>query len=109
MKPRTQLAVLFLIILCGAVSAQELNTEALRYRYIGPMGNRLTSVAGVPGQPDVYYVGAASGGVWKTTDGGVHWEPVFDGPPEQRLVARGGYLIVIREARGIDVIGAAHA
>jgi photosystem II stability/assembly factor-like uncharacterized protein len=55
--------------------------EALRWRYIGPMGNRLTSVAGIPGQPEVYYVGAASGGIWKTTDGGVHWDPIFDGQP----------------------------
>ncbi|MCU1268219.1 MAG: glycosyl hydrolase, repeat-containing protein [Acidobacteria bacterium] len=51
---------------------------ALRYRYIGPVGNRLTSVAGVPSQPNIYYVGAASGGIWKTVDGGTHWEPIFD-------------------------------
>src|SRR5947207_6220208 len=51
---------------------------ALRYRYIGPVGNRLTSVVGIPGQPNVYYVGAASGGIWKSTDGGTHWEPIFD-------------------------------
>jgi photosystem II stability/assembly factor-like uncharacterized protein len=51
---------------------------ALRYRYIGPVGNRLTSVAGIPSQPNIYYVGAASGGVWKTTDGGTHWDPIFD-------------------------------
>jgi Sortilin, neurotensin receptor 3, len=51
---------------------------ALRYRYIGPVGNRLTSVVGIPGQPNVYYVGAASGGIWKTTDAGTHWDPIFD-------------------------------
>jgi photosystem II stability/assembly factor-like uncharacterized protein len=62
-------------------SAQQPNLEALRWRYIGPQGNRLTSVAGVPGQPNIYYVGAASGGIWKTTDGGVHWEAIFDGQP----------------------------
>ena len=44
---------------------------ALRYRHIGPTGNRLTSVVGIPGQPNIYYVGAASGGIWKTVDGGV--------------------------------------
>jgi photosystem II stability/assembly factor-like uncharacterized protein len=81
MKARTQLAVLFLIVLCGAVNAQELNTEALRYRYIGPVGNRVTTVAGVPGQPNVYYAGAASGGIFKSTDGGVHWDAIFDGQP----------------------------
>jgi photosystem II stability/assembly factor-like uncharacterized protein len=50
----------------------------LRYRYIGPVGNRVSAVAGIPGQPNVYYVGAASGGIWKTADGGAHWESVFD-------------------------------
>src|SRR4030095_20113 len=54
---------------------------ALRFRHIGPVGNRLTSVAGIPGNQNVYYVGAASGGIWKTTDGGVHWEPIFDNQP----------------------------
>src|SRR6266540_4720084 len=57
----------------------------LRYRYIGPVGNRLTSAAGVPGDPSTYYVGAASGGVWKTTDGGVSWEPLFDEQPVQSI------------------------
>ena len=50
----------------------------LAYRYIGPVGNRVTAVAGVPGQPNVYYFGAAGGGVFKSTDGGVHWTPIFD-------------------------------
>ncbi len=50
----------------------------LRFRYIGPVGNRVSSVAGVPGDPNTYYAGAASGGLWKSTDGGVHWVPVFD-------------------------------
>jgi hypothetical protein len=53
----------------------------LRYRYIGPTGNRVIAVAGVPGDPNVYYAGAASGGLWKTIDGGVHWAPIFDGQP----------------------------
>src|SRR5438067_116760 len=50
----------------------------LRFRYIGPVGNRVSSVAGVVGDPSVYYAGAASGGIWKTTDGGIHWLPIFD-------------------------------
>ncbi len=54
------------------------NGNALRYRHIGPVGNRTTSVAGVPGDPNTYYAGAASGGIWKTIDGGVHWTPIFD-------------------------------
>ena len=53
----------------------------LHWRFIGPEGNRFSAVAGVPGDPNVYYAGAASGGIYKTTDGGVHWQPVFDGQP----------------------------
>jgi len=60
---------------------------ALRYRHIGPTGNRLTSVVGIPGQPNIYYVGAASGGIWKTTDGGVHWDPIFDAQPVSSIGA----------------------
>jgi photosystem II stability/assembly factor-like uncharacterized protein len=50
----------------------------LRYRHIGPPGNRLAAVVGIPGDPNIYYAGAASGGIWKTTDGGTHWESIFD-------------------------------
>src|SRR5215831_15749067 len=50
----------------------------IKPRYIGPVGNRTVAVAGIPGDPNVYYVGAASGGIWKTTDAGVHWSPIFD-------------------------------
>ena len=53
----------------------------LRYRHIGPVGNRVVSVAGVPENPRIYYAGAASGGIWKTDDGGIFWEPIFDEQP----------------------------
>ncbi|HZY09268.1 MAG TPA: hypothetical protein VFE69_16030, partial [Ilumatobacteraceae bacterium] len=43
--------------------------------------NRVTSVTGVAGDPNTYYAGAASGGLWKSTDGGIHWSPVFDSQP----------------------------
>jgi photosystem II stability/assembly factor-like uncharacterized protein len=52
--------------------------QQLKYRYIGPVGNRTTAVIGIAGNPWTYYVGAASGGIFKTTDGGTHWEPIFD-------------------------------
>ena len=51
---------------------------ALSHRYIGPPGNRVDAVVGIAGDASTYYVGAASGGIWKTTDGGVHWSPIFD-------------------------------
>jgi photosystem II stability/assembly factor-like uncharacterized protein len=54
--------------------------RAFQYRNIGPYrGGRSAAVAGVPGQPFVYYYGATGGGVWKTTDGGINWESVSDG------------------------------
>jgi len=59
----------------------------LKYRYIGPVGNRVSAVAGVARDASVYYAGAASGGIWKTTDGGVHWQPIFDDQPVQSIGA----------------------
>ena len=53
-----------------------------RFRFVGPkIGNRIAAVAGVPGDPSVYYAGAASGGVWKSVDGGNRWAPVSDKQP----------------------------
>ncbi|MGH9883799.1 MAG: WD40/YVTN/BNR-like repeat-containing protein, partial [Pyrinomonadaceae bacterium] len=83
--PKIALGILCLLLgLLSIAQAQQSNKDilgALRYRYIGPVGNRLTSVVGIPGQPNIYYVGAASGGIFKTTDGGSHWEPIFDDQP----------------------------
>ena len=54
--------------------------KALQWRSIGPFrGGRVDAVAGVATQPMVYYFGGTGGGVWKTTDGGINWEPVSDG------------------------------
>src|SRR5579864_8063380 len=79
------IAVVLLLSGAGLLFAQRThgsNSSApfsqLRFRYIGPVGNRTIAVAGVPGDPNIYYVGAASGGIFKTTDGGIHWDPIFD-------------------------------
>jgi photosystem II stability/assembly factor-like uncharacterized protein len=51
----------------------------MKWRLIGPFrGGRVLAVTGVPSQPNTYYFGAVAGGVWKTTDGGVTWDPLFD-------------------------------
>lgn len=60
---------------------------ALRWRHIGPEGNRVSAVAGIAGDPFTYYAGAASGGLWKTADGGIHWSPVFDEQPVSSIGA----------------------
>jgi photosystem II stability/assembly factor-like uncharacterized protein len=59
----------------------------LAWRHIGPEGNRVSAVAGVPGDPNTYYAGAASGGIWKTTDGGTNWQSVFDDHQVQSIGA----------------------
>jgi len=89
---RLLFGVLFAAALPGVASAQRgggptgpqptTNIEPLRFRYMGPApAGRIASVAGVPGDPNVYYLGSASGGVWKSTDGGTSFLPIFDDQP----------------------------
>jgi photosystem II stability/assembly factor-like uncharacterized protein len=96
MVRRTHLSIIALLVICfvcgtlSALNAQEPAKDvlgALRFRHIGPVGNRLTSVVGLPRDPNIYYVGAASGGIWKTVDGGVHWQPIFDSHPVSSIGA----------------------
>jgi hypothetical protein len=62
--------------------------DTLRFRYLGPASaGRFASIAGVPGDTMTYYLGAASGGVWKTTDKGETFEPLFDDQPVQAIGA----------------------
>lgn len=56
--------------------------ESFRFRAMGPaVGNRIASAAGIPGDPTTYYAGAASGGIWKSTNSGTTWTPIFDNQP----------------------------
>jgi photosystem II stability/assembly factor-like uncharacterized protein len=107
MHPRYRLPTLFLILLAalaalpvagrGRAAADDDTKDKkgdqsvfkhLKYRLIGPFaGGRVSRSAGVPGDPLVYYAGAASGGVWKTTDGGVSWKPIFDDQPTSSIGA----------------------
>ena len=66
--------------------------SALEARSIGPAGmsGRIASIAGVPGDPLVLYAGTATGGLWKTTDGGLSFEPLFD---EERVASIGAVAV----------------
>ncbi|MBZ5583487.1 MAG: glycoside hydrolase [Acidobacteriia bacterium] len=60
----------------------------MRWRSIGPYrGGRTRATAGVPSQPNVFYIGVCNGGVWKTTDYGRTWIPVFDDQPTNSIGA----------------------
>jgi photosystem II stability/assembly factor-like uncharacterized protein len=62
--------------------------QELRWRSIGPYrGGRTRAVAGVPNEPNVFYIGAVNGGVWKSDDFGRTWTPIFDSQPTQSIGA----------------------
>jgi photosystem II stability/assembly factor-like uncharacterized protein len=75
---------LLLLLVVSAV-AQSVSPElisSLKWRLIGPFrGGRAVAVAGVPGDSTTFYFGAVNGGIWKTTDAGTVWKPIFDGQP----------------------------
>src|SRR4029453_6452656 len=56
--------------------------NGMRWRQVGPFrGGGVLEIEVVVGEPDTYYSGAVAGGVWKTTDGGANWIPLFDKAP----------------------------
>lgn len=83
---------LLLFITSTLLSAQTLDLEKLKNmkpRSIGPAGmsGRITAIDAVNSNPKIIYVGAASGGVWKSESGGVDWKPIFDKQPIQSIGA----------------------
>lgn len=79
-KPKLTLAIL-LFFIQSFVFAQKFDSSIfsqLHFRFIGPDGNRAIAVVGEPGNSMVSYAGAASGGIFKTEDGGMTWKSIFD-------------------------------
>jgi photosystem II stability/assembly factor-like uncharacterized protein len=76
--------------------------SAMRWRLIGPYrAGRVSAVAGIPGDPTTYYMGLPGGGVWKTTDAGRIWKPIFDSED----VASVGDLAVAPSNPNIVIVG----
>ena len=75
--------LLILLLLPVSVYSQSDSSSffnGLRYRLVGPArGGRVTTVTGVPSQPKTFYMGVASGGLFRTTDNGANWTPITDG------------------------------
>jgi photosystem II stability/assembly factor-like uncharacterized protein len=86
----------------GSALAQQIPADALdgmKWRLIGPhRAGRVTAVAGIAGRPATYYMGTPGGGVWKTTDGGRVWKPIFD---EAHVASIGAMAVA---AKNPDVI-----
>jgi len=80
--------------------------KALKYRLVGPAGGgRVSRVAGVPGDPLVAYAATASGGVWKSEDGGIHWKSIFDDQPISSI----GSIAVAPSDPGVVYVGSGEA
>src|ERR1700730_17514674 len=111
--PRRILPVFVLCLIHSLTGAGEDDPKAgppefkhLKYRSIGPAaGGRVSRAAGVPGDPLTYYAATASGGVWKSSDGGLTWKPIFDDQP----IATIGSIAVAASDPNVVYVGSGEA
>src|SRR5947207_2635634 len=91
MRVSRRLAILTVLLISSGLTAQQFNPNLygeMRWRMIGPFrGGRTVAALGVPGQPNVFYIGVNNGGVWRTTDFGRTWQSLFDSQPTQSIGA----------------------
>jgi photosystem II stability/assembly factor-like uncharacterized protein len=85
------LTILFALMCVTAMHGDEAKSDPspfkrLKFRSIGPAaGGRVCRVAGVPGDPLTCYAATAASGLWKSSDGGIHWKPIFDEQPTSTI------------------------
>src|ERR1700675_4439372 len=80
--------------------------SGMQWRQVGPFrGGRALAVEGIPGEPGTYYFGGVAGGVWKTTDGGSNWTPLFD----KEAIASIGAIAVAPSDHNVVYVGTGEA
>ena len=101
------LATALMIFFAPTAGAQQLDMElfsAMEPRSIGPAGmsGRVTAIDAIHADPDVIYAGTASGGLWKSTSGGVDWTPIFDEEPAHSI----GAVAIFQKTPDVVWVGA---
>jgi photosystem II stability/assembly factor-like uncharacterized protein len=103
------LSAFIFLLMAWSLDAQQVDPSlysGMQWRLIGPFrGGRALAAVGVPGQPNLFYFGAVGGGVWKSTDAGTVWEPVFDSQP----IASIGAIAVAPSNPNVIYVGSGEA
>jgi photosystem II stability/assembly factor-like uncharacterized protein len=103
---RLRIVVLAALAVSAAFPQTEKLWKGMQYRLVGPFrGGRVLAVTGIAGDPNTFYFGGASSGVWKTTDGGANWKPLFD----KEAVASIGAIAVAPSDANIIYVGSGEA